>query len=153
MKRPIQANGEGGVRCCALVCDARLQPTVERTSDAARSGVGGHILAALKRCPHCPFLAKWSEHAEGILYDDVFTEQTVDDWIKFEPWPCHQHMDGTACCGQKLFRAGALDVTRDELISIWVHEIPPGGAEPVADAIERESESGARSHTSVLPKQ
>lgn len=92
---------------------------------------GSHILAALKQCPHCPFLAKWSEHAEGILYDDVFTEQMVDDWINLNPWPCHQHMDGTACCGQKLFRAGALDVTRDELVAIWVNELPPGSAEPV----------------------
>jgi hypothetical protein len=97
-------------------------------------GVGGHILAALTRCPHCPFLAKWSEHAEGIQYDEVFTVQMVDDWIRFEPWPCHKHLDGTACCGQKLFRAGALDVTRDELIAIWVHEIPPGGAERSAFA-------------------
>lgn len=84
------------------------------------------ILAALKRCPHCPFLVKWSEFGEGIIRDATFTPESVDRWITSDPWPCHQYPDEkTACCGQKMFLAGALDVSREELVSIWVNERDP----------------------------
>jgi len=44
MSAPIQVNREGGVRCCALVCDAGQEPPVDSTTDAVRSGVGGRLV-------------------------------------------------------------------------------------------------------------
>lgn len=82
-------------------------------------------LAAIQRCPHCPFLVKFSDQAEGILRDATFTEEDVDKWINSKPWPCHKHLDRTPCVGQKLFQQGKIDVTRKELIDIWVNEKIP----------------------------
>lgn len=83
------------------------------------------ILAALKKCPHCPFLAKWSEHAEGIIRDHDFTEKDIDKWIGAKPWFCHDHLDEKACSGQAMFNAGKLDVTKEQLVEIWVNERSP----------------------------
>lgn len=79
------------------------------------------VRAALQKCPHCPFLAKWSECAEGIDRDAEFTLADVDRWIESAPWPCHKYPDASKpCCGQAMFKAGLLGTTREELARVWV---------------------------------
>lgn len=73
------------------------------------------------KCWHCPF--RFKENPYGADFDQEFTVENVEDWVDSNPyWPCHKHPEGDVpCSGQRLFKKGKLDVTKEELISFWVN--------------------------------
>ena len=122
------ARPDGAAFCSSdVVADAGQEPCAERTSDAARSGVGGRRVSAL-------------------IWENRVSKRRRAEVVK----AIQRRFPATKDVGD------ALEITiedggfRDVWLFLTVKEfsgIRRGGAEPEANEIERESKSGARSAT------
>lgn len=111
------------------------EPPVERTSDAVRSGVGGFC-----EMPGC--------HIDPLTVEKALEWLDKCEGSRNREWRRFMVLRDAAEQAMKFGELGALgDVLHALNDPRW---LPSSGAEPEADVIERESESGAGSQNIVL---